>query len=122
MDQDQLSLRTKLFALEIIRFFQKLPNTDEAKILGKQLLRSGTSVYANQRASRRSRSDKEFFSKLCIVVEECDESLMWLELLKESGITDIQELSTLMTEADELLRIFSASRKTVKNRLENKKR
>ena len=78
MDQDQLSLRTKLFALEIIRFFQKLPNTDEAKILGKQLLRSGTSVYANQRASRRSRSDKEFFRNYALLLKNVTNHLCGL--------------------------------------------
>jgi four helix bundle protein len=120
MDSAQLLQRTKTFALQVIRFFQSLPKTDEAKILGKQLLRAGNSVAANYRAACRSRSDQEFYSKLCIVVEESDETLFWLELIKESGISETEQLNNLMKEAEELLHIFSASRKTVKNRLANK--
>jgi four helix bundle protein len=114
MDANQLLLRTKKFALDIIRFFQILPKTDEARILGKQLLRAATSVAANYRAASRARSKPEFFSKLCIVVEECDESLFWLELISESGIIDSKKSDSICIEATELLRIFSTSRKTVK--------
>jgi four helix bundle protein len=120
MDTLRLLQRTKGFALSTIRFFQILPKTDEARILGKQLLRAATSVAANYRAANRSRSKQEFFAKLCIVVEECDESLLWLELLKESGITSVENMDLLSKEAEELLRIFSASRKTIKNSLVNK--
>jgi four helix bundle protein len=120
MDSFQLLQRTKVFALEIIKLFQTLPKTEEAKILGKQLLRCGTSVAANYRAACRSRSDQEFYSKLCIVVEENDETLFWLELIIESGITESEQLNNPMKEAEELLHIFSASRKTVKNRIANK--
>ena len=97
-----------------------LPRTDEAKILGKQLLRAATSVAANYRAANRSRSKQEFYAKLCIVVEECDESLFWLELLTESGITTREKSDAISKEAEELLRIFSASRKTIKKSMENK--
>ena len=114
MDPQQLLQRTNGFALAIIRFFQMLPKTDEARILGKQLLRASTSVAANYRAANRSRSKQEFFAKLCIVVEECDESLFWLELLTESGITTHEKSDAVSKEAEELLRIFSASRKTTK--------
>jgi four helix bundle protein len=114
MDPAQLVKRTKSFALAVIRFFQILPKTDEAKILGKQLLRSGTSVAANYRAANRARSKQEFFAKLCIVVEECDESLFWLELLTESGIIRIEKSDPVSKEAEELLRIFSSSRKTTR--------
>ena len=76
-----LKQRTKDFALRIIRLFQALPKTDEARIIGKQLLRSTTSVASNYRAACRARSDAEFFSKISIVVEEADETLFWLELL-----------------------------------------
>jgi four helix bundle protein len=69
MDSQQLLQKTKCFALVIIRFFQMLPKTDETRILGKQLLRSGTSVAANYRAANRARSKQEFYAKLCIVVE-----------------------------------------------------
>ncbi len=86
MDSNQLLKRTKKFALENIRFFQRLPKTDEARIIGKQLLRSATSVASNYRAACRSRSKQEFYSKICIVVEESDETLFWLELISDSGI------------------------------------
>jgi four helix bundle protein len=120
MDSNQLIQRTKAFALNIIKFFQSLPKTEEARIIGKQLLKSGTSVAANYRAACRSRSNQEFYSKLCIVVEESDETLFWLELIKDSGISDNELLIHLMKEGEELLFIFSASRKTTKNRLTNK--
>ena len=117
----ELNQRAKKFAIRVIRFFQDIPKTDEARILGKQLLRSGTSVAANYRAACRSRSQEEFFSKLCIVVEESDETLFWLELLTESGIVSEHAVSELRNEAEELLRIFSASRKTLKNKLDLKR-
>ena len=106
--------RTRLFALEVIRFFQRLPKTDEAKIIGKQLLRSGTSVAANYRAACRSRSKQEFYAKVCIVVEESDESLFWLELIRDSGIQNDDKTNLLMKEAEELLYIFAATRKSSK--------
>jgi four helix bundle protein len=114
MDSNQLIQRTKLFALEVIRFFQRLPKTDEAKIVGKQLLRSGTSVASNYRAACRSRSKYEFYAKMCIVVEENDESLFWLELIRDSGIQNNNNTNLLMREAEELLHIFAASRKSLK--------
>ncbi|MBN1416008.1 MAG: four helix bundle protein [Bacteroidales bacterium] len=117
MDSNQLLLRSKEFALSTIRFFQMLPKSDEARILGKQLLRSSTSVAANYCAANRARSKQEFFAKLCIVVEECDESLFWMELLTESDIINNSQADQLMKEAEEILRIFSASRKTMKGSL-----
>jgi len=114
LDSKQLIQRTRLFALEVIRFFQRLPKTDEAKIIGKQLLRSGTSVAANYRAACRSRSKQEFYAKVCIVVEESDESLFWLELIRDSGIQNDDKTNLLMKEAEELLYIFAATRKSSK--------
>ena len=114
MDANQLIKRTKQFALDNIRFFQTLPKTDEARILGKQLLRSSTSVASNYRAACRSRSKQEFYSKLCIVVEESDESLFWLELIQDSGILADVKTTLLMKEAEELLFIFSASKRSTK--------
>ena len=78
--------RTKLLALNIIRFYQTLEKDGVSQVLGKQLLRSSTSVAANFRAATRARSTKEFYAKLCITVEESDESLFWLEMINESGI------------------------------------
>jgi four helix bundle protein len=117
METNQLIKRTKSFALEVIRFFQRLPKTDEAKIIGKQILRAGTSVAANYRAACRSRSKQEFYSKICIVVEESDESLFWLELVRDSGIQNNDKINSLMKEAEELLYIFAASKKTTKQSL-----
>ena len=121
MISDELIKRTKTFAVNVIRFYQNLPKTEEARIIGKQLLRSGTSVAANYRAANRSRSKEEFYSKLCIVVEESDETIFWLELLNEAGIVDEMKISTIKKEGEELLHIFSASRKTLKNNLNSKK-
>jgi four helix bundle protein len=117
MDAIVLNQRTKKFAVEIIRFFQSLPRSEEARIIGKQLIRCGTSVAANYRAACRSRSDQEFYAKICIVVEESDELLFWLELLLDAAIIDQKQAEQVIHEADELLKIFSASKKTMKNRL-----
>jgi four helix bundle protein len=114
MNSDHLRLRTKNFALEVIKIFQRLPKTEEAKILGKQLIRSSTSLAANYRAACRARSKQEFFSKLCIVVEESDETLFWIELLTDSNLVLNTEIELLKKEAEELLFIFSASRNTSK--------
>ena len=84
--QEELRNRTKRFALRIIRLFRHLPRTAEAQVLGKQLLRSGTSIGANHRAAGRARSKAEFISKMGIVVEEADETVFWIECLIESGL------------------------------------
>ena len=83
-------------------------------MLGKQLLRSGTSVGANYRAACRARSTAEFIAKIGIVLEEADETVYWLELLCESGIMPEEKLSLLLQEANELVKIFSATRRTAK--------
>ena len=97
--------RTKQFALRIIRLFGALPKTTDAQVIGKQLLRSGTSVSANYREASRARSDAELRSKLGIVEQELDESLLWMELLTESGILGEERMKELMQECDELLRM-----------------
>ena len=114
MNAQELQQRTKKFSLQIIQFFRTLPNTPEAQILGKQLLRSATSVTANYRAACRARSKAEFIAKLSIVVEEADETLLWLEMIDESGIAKVEE--SLKKEAKEILFIMSASRKSAKGR------
>jgi four helix bundle protein len=110
----QMQARTKTFAVRIIRMFQRLPKTVEARILGKQVLRSGTSVAANYRAACRSKSKADFISKLGTTVEEADETLLWIELLEESGIVPAKKLQAIKTETDELLRILSTSLDTAK--------
>lgn len=109
---EELKERTKKFAVDSVHYFRKLPKTDEARIIGKQFLRSATSVAANYRAVCRARSQAEFYSKLCIVVEEIDESVLWLEILNESGIA---QSIPLHREADELMKLFSVSKSTVSN-------
>lgn len=101
--------RTKSFALRVVRLFQKLPKTDEARVIGKQLLRSGTSVAANYREASRGRSQAEVIAKLGVVEQELDESLLWMELLVEADITSESKLQPLMRETDELLRIIVTS-------------
>ncbi len=114
MTPDELKLRTKTFALRIIRLVSLLPRNQAAQVLGGQLLRSGTSVGANYRAACRARSRADFAAKLAIVEEEADEMLYWLELLVESGLVKLERLGGLMKEADELVAIFTAARKTSK--------
>ena len=84
--QEILKERSKHFAIRIVRLYRALPKTDEARILGKQVLRSGTSVAANYRAFCRARSSAEFIAKIGLVVEEADETVFWLELLTETDI------------------------------------
>ena len=105
--EKDLKERTKQFALKIIRLVASFPRTREADIIGRQLLKAGTSVGANYRESNRSRSRAEFRSKIGIVEQEADESLYWLELLKESGIAEGEILEELIMEADELVAIFT---------------
>ncbi|WP_288428634.1 four helix bundle protein [uncultured Spirosoma sp.] len=107
----QMQRRTKDMALRVIRLFRSLPKTDEARVIGRQLLRSATAVAANYRAVCRARSQAEYFAKLSIVVEETDETLFWMELLTEAEIVPVVKLQNLMTEATELLSIFSTARK-----------
>lgn len=102
--------RTKQLSLRVIRLFQALPKTDEAEIIGKQLLRSATSVAANYRAACRSRSDAEFFSKISIVVEEADETLFWLEILWEAEIISHVKLQSLLEEYEEVVKIVNSIR------------
>jgi four helix bundle protein len=112
----ELRDRTKQFALRIIRLFTALPKTDEARVLGKQLLRSGSSVAANYREACRARSDPELISKLGVVEQELDESQLWMELLVEAGIIRTEKLANLQSECDELLRMTVAAIKTLKSR------
>jgi four helix bundle protein len=103
--------RTKQTALRVIRLFQQLPRTAEAGILGKQLLRSGTSVAANFRAACRGRSTAEWFSKLCICVEEADETLFWLEMLGDAAIVPKARLQQLEQEYLEIVSVLATARK-----------
>jgi four helix bundle protein len=108
---EEFKKRTKTFTLRNIKVFQSLPKTDEAKIIGKQLLRSASSVGANYRAVCRARSQAEFFAKLSITIEEADESLFWLVILVESQIVTENKLADLMKEAEEIIKVLSKARK-----------
>jgi four helix bundle protein len=108
--------RTKAFALRVIKMYCCLQKSTEAQVLGKQALRSGTSVAANYREASRARSDAELVSKLGIVEQELDETLLWLELLVQSGIVPDGKMAELHQEADELLRMTVAAIKTVKRK------
>jgi four helix bundle protein len=112
---EDLRDRTKQFAIRVIRLFKALPRSSEAQILGKQLLRSGTSVAANYRAVCRARSKQEFIARIGIVAEEADESALWVELMAETGILKPKRLESILKEAHELAAIFSASHKTARD-------
>lgn len=116
MRMEGLRDRTKQFALRVIRLHTALPKTSEAQVLGKQMLRSGTSVAANFREASRAHSDAEFIAKLGIIEQELDETILWFELLVESEIVTQKKLSALLKEGDELLRIIVSSVKSTKNR------
>ena len=114
MDTEELKRRTKIFGLSVIRLVESLPRTKTADIIGRQLLRSATSVGANYRAVCRARSKADFVSKVGVVEEEADESLFWLELLHEVKAGDAECVTQLLREANELTAIFAASEKTAK--------
>ncbi|CAN5595210.1 four helix bundle protein [soil metagenome] len=115
MTQEEMKARTKQFALRVIRLVESLPNGKTANVIGNQLLRSGTSVGANYRASCRAKSTADFVHKLSIVEEEADESIYWMELLVEGKIKE-NLLENLMNEADQILSIIVSSIKTIKEK------
>src|SRR5579864_2971017 len=111
---EQLRDRTKSFALRVIRLFRSLPYKTDSQVLGKQLLRCGTSVAANYRAVCRARSKAEFIARMGIAAEEADEAVLWLELLTESGIVKVEMTECLLNEAKELAAVLTASQQTAK--------
>ena len=110
-----LKIRTKAFALRVIRMFCALPKTEVARVLGKQALRSGTSVGANYREAHRARSKAEFIAKIGDCLKELDETAYGLELLAESGIVSTKKLESLSDECDQLLAIFTTISKKSKS-------
>ncbi len=110
MNADDLKKRTKQFALRILKIVAALPNTIQGRAIGGQLVRSGTSVGSNYRASCRARSKAEFIAKLGIVEEEADESAFWLELIIEGGLLKKELVKPLLDEASELAKIMARSR------------
>jgi four helix bundle protein len=113
--------RTKALALRVIKLVEALPRTTTADLIGKQLLRSATSVGANYRAACRSKSTADMIAKLSIVEEEGDESLYWMELLIESGLVPETKLASLITETDEIVAMTVSSIKTLRAKVDNRK-
>jgi four helix bundle protein len=114
MNADELRARTRAFSLRVVKLVQSLPKNMVADVIGKQVLRSATSVGANYRAACRAQSDAMFISKLSIVVEEADETVYWLELIRDAGLVKPDLLAELIDEAEQILKIMAASRKTAK--------
>ncbi|MEW6128682.1 MAG: four helix bundle protein [Acidobacteriota bacterium] len=114
LEKRDLRKRTKSFALRIVRLYSSLPKTTEAQVLGKQILRSGTSVGAHYHEARRARSAAEFISKIEGGLQELEETVYWMELLVEAEIVKEIRLNNLLKEAEELTSIFVASVKKVK--------
>ncbi|MEZ6040054.1 MAG: four helix bundle protein [Planctomycetaceae bacterium] len=115
-----LKQRTKEFALRVIRLYGRLPKSTEAQVIGKQLLRSGTSVGAHYREGTRARSDAEFISKLGGGHQELEETAYWLELLSESEIVNPELLTNLIAETEELNAIFTTCIKNAKSKAERR--
>jgi four helix bundle protein len=107
MGGDDLRQRTKSFALRVIRLYTALPRSEEAQVIGKQVLRSATSVGSNYREAYRARSDAEFLSKLGDCLKELDETAFWLELLVEANIMPPDKMTPLLDETDQLIAIFT---------------
>ncbi len=115
-----LADRTREFAVEVIHLVRDLPRGMVPETLGKQLLRSGTSVGANYREARKARSPADFVSKITIAEEEADESVYWLQLLAETGVGHSREIQKLIEEARELVAILTASGRTARARMKRK--
>jgi four helix bundle protein len=116
MKEFDLKSRTKQFALRIIKLFRSLPKSPDAQVIGKQVLRSGTSVGAQYREACRSRSDAEFISKMTSSLQEIDETAYWLELLVEGDFVKAEKLKGLQDETDQLIAIFVTSIKTARSK------
>jgi four helix bundle protein len=113
---EQFRLRSRSFAMGICRLVEELPKNQSLYYLKGQIIRSGTSVAANFRAACRARSSQEYYSKLCIVVEECDETLFWLEFIEETFYLQNEKFKILQKEASELLAVFSSTKRTLKEK------
>ncbi len=116
-----LKVRTRQFAIRIIRSYSSLPKTTVAQVIGKQMLRSGTSVGAHYREGIRSRSNAEFISKLEGALQELEETVYWLELVLESEIFTKDRMGDLMGEADELIAILTTCVKNAKKKGQGRK-
>lgn len=113
-EKSDLVERTTVFGLRVVKMFMALPKTEEARVLGKQVLRSGTSVGANYREAQRGRSTAEFIAKIGDCLKELDESAYWLELLVRTEIVNASKLASLRDETNQLLAIFTTISKKAK--------
>jgi four helix bundle protein len=123
MNEQEFKKRTKELALRVIKRVSSLPKNAVSEVIGKQLIRSGTSVGANYRAACRARSTADLIAKLRIVEEEADECLYWMELIVEAKLVDVANLRSIMSETNEILAMTVASIKTLiaKNPTGNRK-
>jgi len=123
MNEQEFKQRTKQLALRVIKLVSSLPKNTVSEVIGKQLIRSGTSVGANYRAACRARSTADLIAKLRIVEEEADECLYWMELIVEAKLVDVDNLRSIMSETNEILAMTVASIKTLiaKNPTANRK-
>lgn len=106
---EELKTRTKRFALDVLAFRRTLPDTDDARDIGRQLSRAATGVASNYRSSCRARSRAEFAARIAVALEEADEALFWLEVITEDGLSRTTEAYRLLDEANQLTAIFAAS-------------
>jgi len=116
MNSAEFKSRTMEYALQVIELVEELPRTRTADVIGRQLLRSGTSVGANYRAACRAKSDADFISKMGTVEEEADESVYWMELLMRRQIVSQERTIELMSEGDQIVAMTVASIKTARNK------
>jgi len=121
MDKTELKRRTQRFAIDVIKFVEKLPPNRALNVLVNQLLRCSSSVGANYRSACRGKSTADFINKIVIVEEEADECIYWLELMEESGLVHLKDIFPLKKEANELTAIFTAIGKTAKANQRNDK-
>ena len=119
MTAEELKTRTKEFALRILKLVAALPKTVEGRAIANQLVRCGTSVAANYRSACRARSRAEFVAKMGVVLEEADETQLWLELISEARLLPSKRVEPLLNEASELVAIFVTSRKSASANLKS---
>ena len=119
MTPSDLKARTKQFALRILKLVAALPKSIEGRAIANQLVRCGTSVAANYRAACRSRSKVEFVAKMGVVLEEADETQLWLELIIEGKLLPSRRIEPLLDEANQLVAIFVTSRKSASENLKS---
>jgi four helix bundle protein len=115
MNAGEFKKRTRAFALRVVRLAEALPRTRTADVIGKQLLRCGTSVGANYRAACRAKSQADFIAKMGIVEEEADETIYWMELLVESGSIEQERVASLLDEANQIVALVVSSIRTARS-------